>query len=355
MAVSVPALAVTQAGASGVTATTASFTPLANAVLIAFCAFRGSSGVIPTISDSIGSTWTPIAAGQDAGFVGGRLFYQETGGSPAARTVTCTSTGATQTGIAIAVVTGAGTDFSNYNFDLTTGTSQSVTMAPYVSTSQVLAGTVDNSGGTQNYPSAFDELFDAAPATNLRMSMATAPATTAPETINTSGSSSDNYAWGLEIKEGGAAANLTASNLTSATNVEAPVFTQTHDIDSSDIASLAFVSSPSIGASTDLTANNVSTATTTGTPTLGTVEVLSANDISTATTTGTSTLGQANDLFPSNVATLPTVEEGTMGQVENLIAASVSTAPFIGVPLLTQITGEGGLMDDYIGLRIGIC
>lgn len=355
MAVSVPALAVTQAGASGVTATTASFTPLANAVLIAFCAFRGSSGVIPTISDSIGSTWTPIAAGQDAGFVGGRLFYQETGSSPAARTVTCTSTGATQTGIAIAIVTGTGTDFSNYHFDLTTGSSQTVSMDPYTSGSYVLAGTVDNSGGTQNYPGAFTELFDAAVATNLRMSMAYLDSATAPTSINITGSSSDNYVWGLEIKEGSSAANLTASNLTSATNVETPVFTQTHDIDSSDISSLAFVSSPSIGSSTDMTANNVSTATTTGTATLGTVEVLSANDISTATTTGTSTLGQANDLFPSNIATLPTVEEGTMGQVENLTAASVSTAPFIGVPLLTQITGEGGLMDDYIGLRIGIC
>lgn len=355
MAVSVPVLAVALAGASGVTATTASFTPLADAVLIAFCAFRGSSGVIPSISDSLGGTWTPIAAGQDAGFVGGRLFYQETGSSPAARTVTCTSTGATQTGIAIAIVTGAGTDFSNYGFDITTGFNTSVTMAPYVSTSQVLAGTVDNAGGAQDYNSAFDELFDGNAATNLRMSMATAPATTAPETITTTGNSSDNYAWGLEIKEGGGANNLTASNLTSATNVETPVFTQTHDIDSSDIASLAFVSSPSIGQSDDLTANNVSSATTTGAATLGTVEVLSANDISTATTSGTSTLGQANDLFPSNIATLPTVEEGTMGQVENLTASSVSTAPFIGVPLLTEITGEGGLMDDYIGLKIGIC
>jgi hypothetical protein len=355
MAVSVPVLAVTQAGASGVTATTASFTPLADAVLIAFCAFRGSSGVIPSISDSIGGTWTPIAVGQDAGFVGGRLFYQETGSSPVARTVTCTSTGATQTGIAIVVVTGTGTDFSNYHFDITTGSSQTVNMDPYTSGSYVLAGTVDNSGGTQNYPGAFTELFDSAVATNLRMSIAYMASATAPTSINITGSASDNYVWGIEIKEGGGAAVLTANSLTSATSAEVATMTQTHDLDSSDITSIASVSTPSIGSSSGMTANNVSSTMTVGASTLGTVEVLSANDISTATTTGLSTLGQANDLVAADISTVPTAGEGTMGQVENLIAVSLSTAPFIGSPLLTQITGEGGIFDDYIGLRIGIC
>lgn len=355
MAVSVPVLAVSGAGATGVTATTASFTPVANGLLIAFCMYRGASGTIPTISDSLGGTWTPVAAGQDGGNVGGRLFYQETGSSPAARTVTCTSTGATQTCISIAIVTGAGTDFSNYDFDIATGETQHLSLAPYTAGSMVLAGIVDNAGASQTYPGPYTELYDANLATNTRSSMAYQSASTADTTIDIIGGVSDNYAWGLEIKAGGGANNLTASNLTSATNVEAPVFTQTHDIDSTDIVSNTTVSAPSIGQSDDLTANNVSTAPTTGTATLGTVEVLSANDISTATTTGTSTIGQANDLFSLDIFSLPTVEEGSLDQVENLIAANVSTAPFIGSPLLTQITGEGGLMDDYIGLRIGIC
>lgn len=354
MAVSVPVLAVSGVGASAVNCTTASFTPLADAVLIAFCMFRGASGVIPSISDSLGGTWTPIAAGQDGGFVGGRLFYQETGSSPAARTVTCSSAGATQTAISIAMVTGAGTDFSNYNFDITTGESQQINLAPYTAGSMILAGLVDNAGSSQTYPGPYTELYDANLATNTRSSMAYQSASTADTTIDIIGGGSDNYAWGLEIKEGGGANNLTASSLTSATNVETPVFTQTHDIDSSDIASLSFVSASSIGQSDDLTANNVSSATTVETSTLGTVDVLSANDISTATTTGTSTIGQANDLFPAGISTAPTAGEGTMDQVENLFAANVSTAPFIGVPLLTQISDDGALMEDYIGLRIGI-
>lgn len=201
MAVSTPVLATPATGASSTSATTASFTPTANALLIAFAAFRGSSGNIPTISDSIGGTWTPIAAGQDAGFVGGRLFYQEVGASPAARTVTAVSTGATQTGIAIVEVTGAGTDFSNYEFDLTDGTSQSVTMAAYGAGSQVLAGIVDNAGSNTTEPVDFTALFDSNLATNLRVGIAYDDGATATTNLTWTTGSSNNYAWGLEVKE----------------------------------------------------------------------------------------------------------------------------------------------------------
>lgn len=201
MAVSTPVLATPGTGATATSATTASFTPTANAILIAFTMARGGSAAIPTISDSLGGTWTPIAAGQDAGFVTGRLFYQEVGASPSARTVTAAATSATQTALAIVEVTGAGTDFSNYDFDITTGTSQSMTLSSYAAGSQVLAGIVDNAGGTQTFTGSLTELYDANLATNTRSSIAYEDAATAPTTINVTSSASDNYAWALEIKE----------------------------------------------------------------------------------------------------------------------------------------------------------
>lgn len=200
MAVGIPTLAVT-AGASATSVVTGSFTPTANSLLIAFTMFRGSSGAIPTISDSLGGTWTPVAAGQDGGFVGGRLFYQEVGSSPAARTVTVNSAGATQTAVAIAEFTGAGTDFSNYDFDITTGENQQVVLAPYSTGSMVFAGIIDNAGSAQTYPGPYTELYDANLATNTRSSMAYQSAATADTTIDIIGGVSDNYAWGLEVKE----------------------------------------------------------------------------------------------------------------------------------------------------------
>ncbi|MDE4602470.1 hypothetical protein LOF12_14100 [Sinorhizobium meliloti] len=211
-----PTLATAAVGASATSTTTASFTPTANALLIAFAHFRGSSGAIPTISDSLGETWTPVAAGQDGGFVGGRLYYQVVSASPSARTVTATSAGATQTGIAVIEVTGAGTDLSNYQFDITTGTAQTLNMAAYASTSQVLAGVVDNAGAASSFPGPFTELYDSNLATNLRSSVAYESGATAAATINITTGSSDNYAWALEIKEAAAGAISGSASITEA-------------------------------------------------------------------------------------------------------------------------------------------
>ncbi|RVR12115.1 hypothetical protein [Sinorhizobium meliloti] len=216
MPVGTPALATPQIGATAASVTTASFTPTANALLIAFAHFRGSSGAIPTISDSLGETWTPVAAGQDGGFVGGRLFYQVVSASPSARTVTATSAGATQTGIAVIEVTGAGTDLSNYQFDITTGTAQTLNMAAYASTSQVLAGVVDNAGAASSFTGPFTELYDSNLATNLRSSVAYESGATATTTINITTGSSDNYAWALEIKEASAGAISGSASITEA-------------------------------------------------------------------------------------------------------------------------------------------
>lgn len=202
MAVSTPVLATPGVGATASMVTTASFTPTADAILIAFAMSRGSGAEIPdSISDSLGGTWTPIAAGQDAGFVAGRLWYQEVGASPAARTVTTTIPAGSQTALAIVEVTGASTDFSNYNFDITTGTSQTVNLSPYSAGSMVLAGVIDNAGASSSFPGPFTELYDANLATNTRSSIAYESGATATTSINITTGSSDNYAWGLEIKE----------------------------------------------------------------------------------------------------------------------------------------------------------
>src|SRR5262245_34499071 len=108
MAIGSPNLPVAQIGATAATVTTASFTPTAVALLIAMLSARGSSAVIPTISDSLGGTWTPFSAGLSSGSGSGkttaRMFWKVA--TATAQTVTCTSTAATQVGISITSFTG---------------------------------------------------------------------------------------------------------------------------------------------------------------------------------------------------------------------------------------------------------
>jgi hypothetical protein len=94
------------------TATTASFTPAANSLLVAV-AVCGSSGTgIETcpVTDSLGSTWTLLKRANTNNFAGtAEIWVLDAGSSPAARTVTATITGSTGVGVALTVkvLTGA--------------------------------------------------------------------------------------------------------------------------------------------------------------------------------------------------------------------------------------------------------
>ncbi|MDX0921805.1 hypothetical protein GOE04_11560 [Sinorhizobium medicae] len=215
MPVGTPTLATPQIGATAASVTTASFTPTANALLIAFCAGRGSSATIPTISDSLGGTWTPIGTGNDAGNVTGRLFYQVAGASPSAMTVTVNTTGGTQAAVGVIEVSGAGTDFSNYQVGINAAGDPSVTMGAYTAGSRVMVFGIGNAGAAWTSPTGFTELFDSEVATNLRLvpSYNDSSASTSLSWVSTA---TDSIGFGLEIKEAAAGAISGSASITEA-------------------------------------------------------------------------------------------------------------------------------------------
>ncbi|RVJ16531.1 hypothetical protein CN184_28500 [Sinorhizobium medicae] len=200
MAVGIPTTVV-DAGASAATVTTTSFTPEANILLIAFCMARGGSAVIPTISDSQGGTWEPIGTGIDQGFITARLFARQIGVTPSAMTVTVTSTGATQTAVAIQGLTGAGNSFTNFQSVSSLGTSRSVTIDAASSGSMLLAFQVINSGTAQPAPTGLTETRDFSIATNVRCLLAFDDYLTAPTSITWTSNNADAIAFALEVKE----------------------------------------------------------------------------------------------------------------------------------------------------------
>ncbi|WP_208179113.1 hypothetical protein [Sinorhizobium medicae] len=212
MPVGTPTLATPQIGATAASVTTASFTPTANALLIAFCAGRGSSATIPTISDSLSGTWTPIGTGNDAGNVTGRLFYQVAGASPSAMTVTVT-TGGTQTAVGVIELTDAGTDFSNYQAGTNAVGDPSVTMSAYSSGSRVMAFGIGNAGAAWTSPTGFTELFDSEVATNLRL-VPSYNDSSASTSLSWVSAATDSIGFGLEIKEAAAGAISGSASIT---------------------------------------------------------------------------------------------------------------------------------------------
>ncbi|RVM15366.1 hypothetical protein [Sinorhizobium meliloti] len=200
MAVGIPTT-VADAGASATSVTTASFTPEANILLIAFCVARGGSAVIPTMSDSQGGTWEPIGTGIDQGFITAHLFARQIGTTPSAMTVTVSSPGATQTGVMIQGLSGAGSSFTNFQSVSSLGTSRSVTIDAASTGSMVLGFQVINSGTAQPAPTGLTETRDTSIATNVRCQLAYDDYLTAPTSITWTSNSADAIAFALEIKE----------------------------------------------------------------------------------------------------------------------------------------------------------
>jgi hypothetical protein len=192
-------------GAVSTTVTTASFTPAANSRLFAIGGARPSTGVPPVITDSLGGTWTLISGSNvDFGNVAGSMYYRDIGASPAAMTVTATSTGATQVGVQAFDVTGYSTDLSNFQTNTNAAGDPSVTLATPAAASFAIAAAVINAGGVPTaFPTGYSQVYQSVVATNLRMCLYT-DAASAGATQAWVSPGTDSICFGLEIKEAGA-------------------------------------------------------------------------------------------------------------------------------------------------------
>ena len=119
-------------------------------------------------------------------------------------------TGATQVSVAIVGAVNANTtDFANFAVIYNAAGDPTVTLAAHATNSIAIGFMIGNAGAAGSTVTAgFTELYDALPATNLRMSVVkdeTAP----PTSFQWVSASTDSYGYGLEIKEAaGASASV---------------------------------------------------------------------------------------------------------------------------------------------------
>jgi len=164
-------------GGGTTSATTGSFTPGANDLLLAWVAGRRNTSVPvqPTCSDSTGLTWTGVTNGDISYNPGanprlrGRLFWARAPGSPAAMTVTGSITDAASTGIIVISISSAQSSFSNIK-STTAASNPSVTMDSSPASTSIVAG-FTTAGGTpaQTEPTGFTELTEITANTNLKL------------------------------------------------------------------------------------------------------------------------------------------------------------------------------------------
>lgn len=193
-------------GATAAAVTTASFTPAANSRLFAIGSSRPASGVPPVITDSLGGTWTLVPGSAiDNGNINGSVYYQDIGASPAAMTVTATSTGATQVGIQCFDFTGHSADLSNFSFNINAAGDPTVVLPSVPAAASFgIATCLINAGGTPTaFPTGYSQVYQVQVATNLRMCLFT-DATSAGQTQAWVSPGTDSIAYGLEIKEAAA-------------------------------------------------------------------------------------------------------------------------------------------------------
>lgn len=194
-----------QIGAVAATVTSAAFTPSANSRLWAIASARGSSVVVPTISDSLGGSWTLLpSSGIDQGNIDGAIYYRDIGASPASMTVTCASTAATQVGLMLFDITGAGTDLSNFATDVDTAGDPSLSLpqAPGA-TGYTIAAIIRNAGtATVTAPTGYSQAYNAQAATNLYHGLYV-DASSAAQAQAWVSTSTDAIAYGLEFRESG--------------------------------------------------------------------------------------------------------------------------------------------------------
>jgi hypothetical protein len=196
-------------------ATTASFTPTANSVLLALISTKSTSlPSAPSISDSLGGTWTKITdvnGPNSSSFIVGALYYQSVGGSPAAMTVSATG-GTTSTVLSVIEVTGSGTDFSNFNVNTNTAGDPSCTITAPAAGNAIFGFAVGHltNAFTQ---STGTELFDLVPtgASNHRLEFAysLSPASGA---LSWTSTNTNSVGVAFEVKVASTARTLTAAS-----------------------------------------------------------------------------------------------------------------------------------------------
>jgi hypothetical protein len=303
-----PALATAAVGNAATSVTTASFTPAEGDLLLAFTASRVAAAATPTISDSLGGTWTAVTGSPtDFNNIHASLYYQVVGASPAARTVTATSASATQIGLAVVSISGAGTDFSNFEIGTNGAGDPSVTMAAYNPSSLAMGFYAGNAGGSNpSSPTGFTNLVNTQIATNIRFQVSYD--TSSPTTsLSWSGPSTDSIGMGLEVQEaaGGSEDNLTSQDISNAPTIEEPTIGQTNGL-----TALGLTSSPSVEEPA---------------------------------------LSQEQAITTLNLSTSPTIQSPTLSQTHNLTSLSISNSPFITQPNIED-TGD----PNYILLRNAI-
>jgi hypothetical protein len=195
-------------------ATTASFTPAANSTLIAWFTGRRTSGIpgSPSISDSLGGTWTTIAnVGNDFASSPDLVVFiarRTIGGSPASMTVTCSTTNAGQVCMGVFDITGADTDFSNTGSGTNTAGDPSATLGSAPAGTSTVIG-VFGGAGTNNptVPTGFTEIHNDPDAALIGQASYDA---TSPGQGAHAWSSTNTNAIGVvfEIKEAAAATNV---------------------------------------------------------------------------------------------------------------------------------------------------
>lgn len=151
-------------GGGSTSATVASFTPNAGELLVAVVGTRRSTGVsaTPTVSDSLGLTWTEIIlqtydTGSNPRLVMRALWAVATG---AAMTVSAACADSTNIGLSVVGVTGAGTVFTNAGGNNNAAGDPSVVLAAPAATSAILGWAVFVGGNAVSPPSGYTELVE---------------------------------------------------------------------------------------------------------------------------------------------------------------------------------------------------
>jgi hypothetical protein len=131
-------------------ATTASFTPVANSLLIAEVTVGNSTGsglTTGAITDSLSSTWTLLKRSNISGSGCSEVWGMDAGASPAARTVTLTGTASVGQGtvLTVKVLTGAAAVASCLGASVAQGTTATSASITTTTAGSYVAGGVSHS------------------------------------------------------------------------------------------------------------------------------------------------------------------------------------------------------------------
>lgn len=221
MAIGTP---VSRGTASGTTTgTTGSFTPGAGDTLIAFVFGRKntSAPAQPTISDSLGGSWTEIIDNTYDPGANPRVRFRAFWNTPAASAMTVTGTisDGASTGVAVLSITGIGTtDFTNQGTNINAAGDPSVTLTTPGATSAVLGFAYMTATNVITQAAGFTELVEFTANTNIQAEICydiSSPAAT----VSWTSTNTQSVGFGVELKEpsgGGVTVNVTGVSSTGA-------------------------------------------------------------------------------------------------------------------------------------------